>query len=615
MRRPWLRLPLVLAVSGSMILAAACGGSSTPTTTKTSTSSTTTKTTTTAKPSGPLTVTVFQTTKPSGDFNPLVSESEYETDIAGEVFDDLLTVNKNLGYIPWMATYNVSNQGKTITFKLKPGIKFQDGNPLTSADVQATFDFIFNPDYPGPLQSNYTALAGAQTYLNALTALQKKATPATKGGKAQITQQQYETQAQKLYKTWESGNAIQTPDSSTVVFNLDQVYAPILNYLGLIGIYEKSQLDTLKTPDEVKNAAKAAISQHPIGTGPFSFVKYQTGQYTELKANPNYWAGAPKFQQLIFRVANQSEEVGLMQKGKVDILGAGASQIDPKDTSLIQKIPGVRGWEYPQFGLQVMDLNLRQPRFQDYRVRQAMMYAINRKGVIDSLMDGHATAVNTFFAPPSWASPASVKGMYPYDPTKAAKLLKDAGWTKNSSGVLTKGNMNMAFTLLYPNNSNPVRQKTADVIQQDLNAVGFKVTLDGVGFNTEVQKSDNNSKTTEKSFDALLIGWGLSYDPDTTGLFSTKDEYNLSYWNPKAAPSGIYAQTMTLTRQGVATFDQATRTKIYQQLATDYATYLPNLFLYSQNQQVFVDARIASGVTEDARGALFQTENWTVKAK
>jgi peptide/nickel transport system substrate-binding protein len=609
-RRTWFRVPAALGVAG-MLLLTACGGSTAPTTANNGPTPTA---------SGPVTVTIFQTTPPSGDFNPLMSESNYETDIEGLIFDTLLTLDQNLGYQPWMATYAITDNGKTLTYKLKSGIKFQDGNTLTSKDVKATIDFIMNPDYAGPLSSNFSALKGAAQYQDALSKLQAQATPPKNGGAAQLTQDQYEQQAQKLYQDWLSQNAVETPDDSTVIFHMDSVYAPILQYTGLLGIMEASQLAQLNTPDKVKNAAKESVSTNPIGSGPFQFVKYQTGQFTQLKAFKDYWAGAPKFDQIIFKVANQNEEVGLLQKGDVDAVGVGASQIDPQDTDLLKKIPGVQSWEFPQFGIQVMDLNLRQKRFQDYRVRQAMMYAIDRQGIVDQLLAGHGTVMNTFFAPPSWAyphgnAPDGVDGMYPHDPQKAKDLLQQAGWTVQN-GVLTNSSGDtMKFTLLYPGgSSNPVRQRSAPIIQQDLNQVGFQVQTQAMDFNQLVNLTNNTSKTTDKSFDATLIGWGFSIDPDPTGLFATSDVYNLAYWNPSAAPAGVYDKSMQLIQQGVATFDQSQRQQIYRQLGVLFATYLPNLFLYSQNQETFFDARV-KGVTQDARGALFQVQNWTVSAK
>ncbi|HVB10741.1 MAG TPA: ABC transporter substrate-binding protein, partial [Bacillota bacterium] len=282
----------------AMLVLTACGGSAAPAAPASATA-TGSATGAAAKSAGPSTVTIFQATAPSTDFNPLIVSSAYNTDIDGLIYDNLLSLDSKLGYTPWMASYDIGNNGKQVTFHLQPGIKFQDGTTLTSKDVAATFDFIFNPDFPGPILGRYTALAGGQAYSDKLNALVAQATPPKGGGAAKITHAQFEQQAQPLYQVWLKGGAIQTPDDQTVVFNLDTVYAPILQYVGLTPIESAAQINALTTPDQVANADKADLSTHPMGTGPFSFVKYQNGQFTQLQAFPGYWKGAPKIQQVI----------------------------------------------------------------------------------------------------------------------------------------------------------------------------------------------------------------------------------------------------------------------------------------------------------------------------
>ncbi len=611
MRRPRRVQTAAAACVGALLLLSACAAKapSGPASGSASVAATTAST----SAGGPSTVTIFQTTAPSTDFNPLIVSSAYNTDIDGLIYDDLLSLNSNLGYVPWMATYDIGNNGKQITFHLQPGIRFQDGTALTSKDVAATFDFIFNPDYPGPLLSDFTALRGGQAYADKLGALIAEATPPKGGGPAQLTHAQFEAKAQPLYKAWLAGGAIQTPNPSTVVFNLDTVYAPILQYVGLTGIEEAGAIDALATPGQVSGAETAGFSTHPVGTGPYAFVKYVNGQYTELKAFPGYWKGAPKVPQVIFKVASQNQEVGLLQKGVVDAVGFQSSQIDPQDGPLLAKVPGVQSWSYPQFGYQFLVLDMLQSRFDDVRVRQAFEYAIDRQGIVRKLLDGQGTVVNSPFSPASWANPRAVANMYPYDPAKARALLKQAGWTMQN-GVLTKGGNTLAFTLDYPGgSSNPVRQESAPLIQANLDAVGMKVTLQAVDFNTLVSTLLNKSTSKATDYDAALLGWTNNIDPDVTGIWGASDLYNLGHWSPTTSGSAaLYDQSQTLTQQGAGTFDQAQRQQIYQQLARLYATNLPWIYLYSQNDQSYADARF-QGMIKDVRGPLFEgtAQNWT----
>lgn len=601
-----------------MVLLAACGGTAAPSATASATRRAAGSAVVQAPPTGagPSTVTILQTAAPSPDFNPLTATSAYNTDIDGLIYQGLLSLNSQLGYVPGMATYQIGGNGRQITFHLKPGIRFQDGTPLTAQDVAATFAFIFNPNYRGPLLSDFTALKGGQAYANRLDALITEATPPQGGGAPKLTHSQFEVQAQALYRTWLAGGAIQTPNASTVVFNLDSAYAPILQYIGLTGIEEARQLDALTTPTEIANAGTAGFSTHPVGTGPYAFVKYVNGQYTELKAFPGYWQGAPKVQHVIFRVGSQSQAVGLLQKGAVDAVGFQSSQINPQEAPRLAKIPGVQGWSYPQLGYQFLVLNMLQARFDDVRVRQAFEYAIDRRGIVQKLLDGHGTVVNSPFSPASWANPAGVAHLYPYDPAKARALLAEAGWTMHN-GVLTKGGQTLAFTLDYPGgSSNPIRQASAPLIQANLDAVGMKVTLQAMSFSTLVGTLLNKSTSTATRYDAALLGWTSNIDPDITGIWGASDLYNLGHWNAQTAGStALYEESQTLTQEGAGTFDQAERQKIYQQLGTLYAQNLPWIFLYSQNDQAYVTARF-QGMVKDARGPLFEgtAQNWTLSA-
>lgn len=613
LRRGGRRGAVLVVLLAVLLLASACGGGAT-----TGQAPSGSEAGSEAAPAQPTQVTIAQTTAPSGDFNPLVSTSAYDSDVSSLIFDSLLRYKSDLSFEPNMADYAIEDNGLTLTFTIHDGIKFHDGNPLTANDVAATFYFIMDPNYPGPAQSNLATLKGAQDYLDKLGELRAKLHPADSETPPSITQEQFDEQAKQLFDQWKQGGAIEVVDDKTIKFHFDSVYAPALQTFGGTAILEASQLASIT---DVANAATAQASTHPIGTGPYKFVQYVTGQYTELEANPDYFRGKPKVDRIIFKVVNQDAMVGLMQSGDVDAVGVGSSQINPEDQPLFDQMSNVYSWEVPQFGYQFMFFNLDDPRLQDKTVRQAMAYAIDRQGIVDQLLQGHGQVINAPWAPPQWAYPKSGINEYPYDPDKAKQMLDQAGWKPDADGVRWKdlngngkedANEKLSFTLKYPGGtSNPVRQKSAPLIQANLQAVGIQIQLQAEDFNQYISEITHVPGKKNTSFDMGLLGWSLTVDPDLTGLFGESDPYNFTDWS-HATVGDDYDRSIQLIQEGLQTFDQNERQQIYQELGKIFNEDLPYVFLYSQTNITDFNKRVQN-VNQDIRGALFNAYEWTVQ--
>ncbi|MBT9258751.1 MAG: hypothetical protein KM310_03190 [Clostridiales bacterium] len=601
------RSALVAGVLGFSLLLSACGGTS---------PSAQTGPGETPAPAEPKTVSIAQTTSPSGNFCPGVTTSAYDSDIGGLIFESMLRLTPDLAYEPNMADYTLDEQNLSLKFTLKDGITFSDGTPLTTQDVLATFYFIMDPKFPGPQQSNYESLKGAKKYFDTLKDLNARLPgedeEANKQIKNPITQEEWNKLAYQAFEEWKQAGAIEVLNDKEIVFHFDEVYAPALAAIGGAAIYSKKALDALQ---DVANAGAEDLCRKPIGTGPYVLKQFQPDQFTELTANPNYFRGAPNIETIIFKVVNQDAMVGLFTSGEVDALGVGASAVNPKDQPLIvQQMPDVQTWELPDFGYQFMWLNLRNPIFQDVKVRQAMMYAIDRQGIVDELLDGHGAVQSTIFAQASWANPEGLN-TYPYDPEKAKQLLDEAGWLPDSDGVRAKvingKKYRLEFTFVYPGgSSNPVRQRSAPLIQDYLAKVGIKATPEAMDFNTYISKI-LNKPGAKIEIDAGLLGWSLSVEPDPTGLFEADAPYNFSGWSPETVGKSIYDRSMELTKEGLLTFDQAKRKQIYQELGAIYNEYLPYIFLYTQTSIIDFNPKVKN-VNRDIRGPTQNVHEWDI---
>lgn len=559
-------------------------------------------------------VTIAQLTAPSGTFNPWVTTQAYDANITALIYEGLLRLNEKLEWVPNLAeSYQVSEDGRTITFRLKEGIVWSDGKPITSEDVRFTFEQVMHPEYPGPSQSNVAFLRGGQELLAKYDELRSRLEPEDPAereeGKQYITREQFAAQTVPLWEQWLQSHPIETPDERTVVLHFDEPYAPALETFGGGAILPKHVFESIP----VRDWTTAEPTQNPpVASGPYTFVKYVRDQYTELARNPKYHLGVPKVEKVIFRVIQGEVAVGALQKGEIDALGVGASQPNPKDLDLIKTFQNVDIWENPDFGYQYMGLNLKNPFLAIKEVRQALAYAIDREGLVKQLLNGHGTVMNTVFLPMSWAYDAQGLNPYPYDPEKARQLLAQAGFADtDGDGVLEKDGKPFRMTLAYPGGtSNPVRQASAPLIQAYLKAVGIQVDLEPVDFSTLVSRVTNTPENPAPKYDMWLMGWSLTVDPDQTGLWAENDLYNMTRWS-RATVGDAYDRSIQLIQDGVKTFDQEQRKQIYRELGRIFNEQLPYVFLYTQNTITVFNKRVKD-VNRDIRGATENAHQWWI---
>ena len=243
-------------------------------------------------------------------------------------------------------------------------------------------------------------------------------------------------------------------------------------------------------------------------------------------------------------------------------------------------------FRYPSFGYTYLGYNLRDPKFADRRVRQAINDAVNKDELIAGVLLGLGRVSTGPFPPESWAYNAAVKPA-PYDPAKAKALLAEAGWTDtDGDGWLDRQGRSFSFTLLT-NQGNEERLKAAEIIQRRLKEVGIRVEIRVVEWSAFLSQFIDPHQ-----FEAVLLGWGLSRDPDLFDLFHSsktkRGEFNfVSYKNEEVD---------RLLVEGRRTFDQRQRTAIYHRIHQLIAEDQPYLFLYVPEALPVVHARVRNVV-------------------
>lgn len=354
-----------------------------------------------------------------------VSTSGPVGQVATKVYEGLLEYDFNLKPIPSLAqSWAVSPDGRTVTFKLQSGVKFHDGRPFTSADVQFTIMDVLRKVHPRGIN------------------------------------------------TFRAVEAVDTPDPLTAVLRLSEP-APYL-LMALSG-YESPMLP--KHIFEKGDLANHPNANNPIGTGPYKFVEWKKGQYMRFDRNPEYWKkGRPYLDRVVARfIGDGSTRAATLETGEVQI--GGFSAILPLDVKRLEKLPqlGVttRGYEM-QSPIVMLDFNTRVKPFDNQKVRQAIAYAIDRKFVIDNVWFGYGKP-----ATGPISSNFKANGLYTSDVRNynvsngleiANKLLDEAGYPRKADGT--------RFEITH--DLTPYGEewrRFGEYVKQQLDKLGIKVSL------------------------------------------------------------------------------------------------------------------------------------------
>jgi peptide/nickel transport system substrate-binding protein len=369
--------------------------------------------------------------------------------VSSKMFEGLLGYDLGMNLKPVLAEkWQVSNDGLSITFNLRRGVKWHDGRPFTSADVAFTAMKIWKQLHP----RNRVNLA-------------------------------------KLI-------AVDTPDANTAIFRLSEP-APFL--LSVMNGNESQVVP--KHIYDTEDIGKALVEKEPVGTGPFRFKEWKRGTSVTVEKNPDYWQkGKPYLDRIIYRVIpDEAARAVAFETGEVHFGSFGP--VSTSNAVRLSKLPtlAVETQGYEWFGTRfLLELNTRRPIFSDRRVRQALSHAINRDFILDNIWFGFGTkstgpvpsALKAFYTPdvPSYA----------YDPKKAEQLLDDAGHKRGADGVRFK----MVHDYL-PFGQDYVR--TAEVLKQNFKAVGIDLEIRAQDTPTFLRRvyTDNDFDMTSNTLSAL----------------------------------------------------------------------------------------------------------------
>ena len=441
--------------------------------------------------------------EPSGLIAMVAGESAAAA-ISSNIFNKLLKYDKNLDIEGELAeSWQVSADQKTITFKLKPNLKWADGKPLTSEDVLWTWQAVIDEKTGSPYASDYQ--------------LVKKA---------------------------------ETPDSLTFSVTYEQAYAPALDSWSGLQILPKHLL-------QGQDLHTTAFARNPVGSSYYQLDSWTHGENIKLSRNASSVLGPAQIDKLVTRIIPDSSAQFLeLMADNIDSMSLDPikyARIIPARPELKQKLALYKelgsGYTY-------MGFNLKHKPFDDVRVRHAINYAIDKQEIIDGVYLGLGIDIASPYKPGTrWSNP-NLKS-YAYDPKKARALLKEAGFVDaDGDGFLERDGKPFSFEIIT--NQNKEREKTAVLIQRRLKDVGIDVQIRAIEWASFISRF---IKTGD--FDVVVLGWGLGLDPDQFNIWHSSQQapgqFNFIGYNSPTVDK--------LLEQGRLELNPDKRMKIYHEFA------------------------------------------------
>jgi len=459
---------------------------------------------------------------------PLLASDSASHSISGLIFNGLVKYDRDLNIVGDLAeSWEISGNGLVITFRLRKGVRWHDGQPFTADDVLFTYRLTVDPKTP-------TAYAG--DFLKVKTA--------------------------------------EVLDPHTFRVTYDKPFAPALMSWGA-SVMPKHLL-------EGREATKSPLARHPVGTGPYRFKEWKTGQKIVLVQNPDYFEGRPYLDGRVMRVIPDMATMFLELRARgIDQMGLTPLQYT-RQTETRYFRTHFRKYRYLSFSYTYLGFNLQNPMFADRRVRQALAHAVNKEELIDGILLGLGREATGPFKPGTWQYNPDVK-RYPYDPQRALQLLAEAGWRDtDGDGILDRNGQRFEFELLA-NQGNEVRAKTAEIVQRRLAELGISVKIRVIEWAAFIKEFIN-----KRRFDAVILGWTIPMDPDLHDVWHSSktgpSELNfISYRNDEVD---------ALLEKGRGTFDRAERKRCYDRIQEILAEDQPYIFLYVPDALPIFNARI-----------------------
>ncbi|MEM9020123.1 MAG: peptide-binding protein [Planctomycetota bacterium] len=478
------------------------------------------------------------------NLTPYVAGDIYASRISEYVLDSLLAIDPDtLEYKPWVAeSWEVSEDGLTITYKMRKDVVFSDGHPMDANDVVFTYEWVMNPKVDAPRTRSY-------------------------------------------FEKFESVTAL---DDHTVQFKYREPYFMALTvtggYLEILPEHWVSQF----TEDEYNKTPGLLL-----GSGPYKLAidpkRWQPGsQKIELVRNENYWGPRPALDKVIWReILEDTARLAEFRNREIDRFGVLPSMYRTlSGDAQLRNQADLYEYEYVSSGYSYVGWNQRKngrdTPFTDQRVRQAMTLLIDRQAMASRIFDNLSTPASGPFHPLGWQADPDIKP-WPYDPERAKQLLDAAGYIdRDGDGKReSEDGVPFVFEFIYSANSVETRD-TALMMQESMRQAGIEMKLNPMDWPAMQQKLN------DRTYDAIMLGWGGAVDSDLNQMFHSSQVEdggnNYTYH--------VNAELDAKIEQARTTVDREKCTQLWNQVHALLYEQQPYTFMFNRKIVLYVDKRL-----------------------
>lgn len=463
-----------------------------------------------AHAAGTLTVALHQD---PGNWDPIATFLVAWGAVGGQVFDGLIMRTPDMKLVPGLATkWEFMDKNTKIRFTLRPGVKFHNGEPFDAEAVKFTFDRLLGDEgKKGPQQSNYAAI-----------------------------------------------DRVVVVNPTTVDMLLKSPDPVLLTKLAGYGAM-------IVPPKYIKEKGSEYFGMNPVGTGPFKFTDYKPKVSLGFARNPDYWGGAPKVDNLVYRfIAEPATQAAELQAGRVDV----ANQVPLAMLETLRKDPKLSVVSMDGPVALVLRYNTQRGIMKNREVRRALIMAVDRDAIIKTILLGQAKPIASFQGALSFGYDPSLKPL-PFDPVQAKALLARAGVKPGTPVQLDFRGPDSNF------------REVSQAVAAYLQGVGINVSLKPYETNVLLNDIIPNGKVGEM-WQMQWGGWTFDYDNTAYSMYYTKQR-----WNPFDDDARLNALLHTQRNS----WDQPERLKTLRETARYVADQALEMPLYSLNTVYGVNKR------------------------
>lgn len=367
--------------------------------------------------------------------NPYATTDSPAYRVGYNIHETLVTRDADMNIIPGLAESWEIVDDTTYVFKIREGVKFHNGETLTANDVKFSFDQL--KDNP-----HAESVAGTIDFDNC-----------------------------------------KTVDDYTFEMKMTTPFGPILQHLA--------HPVTSIVNEKAYTEAGDAYSEHPVGTGPYSFVEWKVDDYVQLTRFDDYWGDVAKIKDLTFRIIPESATRSIeVESGGIDV----AIQVSPSEVSRLEGNDKVTVNFQESFTTNFIGFGTTRTPYDDIKVRQAVNYAIDKNAILAVVYQGIGSVGSAPISPTVWGYNGNLTP-YDYNPEKAKELLKEAGFEGG-------------FTTTITTDENQVRRDIAEMVQAQLGEVGITVEI------VTLERGAYIDKVIAGELDMFVLGWSTFGDPD-----------------------------------------------------------------------------------------------------